>query len=147
MSPERTLPLTRAAVEAAVSQYWKVSTSKKAEEQQACYAENAMVFATTSKRLEPVRLVWLRRQREYLAGDAKMKVQLGNIDVEILDGDHAVAVYTIRLDAEEVAKPSADGQKRSEEHIQLARVTHIFQRGSQGALKIVHEHISVPNEM
>ncbi len=32
----------------------------------------------------------------------------------------------------------------SEEHLKNARVTHIFQRQSDGAVRIVHEHISVP---
>jgi ketosteroid isomerase-like protein len=147
MQPQETqAPLTKAEVEATVHAYWKASTGKRAEEQAAFYAENAVIFATSSKRLEPARLVLLRRQREYLAGATEMKVQLGNIDVELLSPYHAVAVYTIQLDAQQVSKPSASGQKEKEEHLQDARVTHVFCRDHDGTIRIVHEHISAPME-
>lgn len=136
-------PLTKVEIEAAVQAYWKASTGKRADEQAAFYAENAVIFATSSKRLEPVRLVLLRRQREYLAGATEMKVQIGNVDVELLGPDHAVAVYTIQFDAQQVSKPSASGQKEKEEHLQHARVTHVFCRDA-GGIRIVHEHISAP---
>ena len=143
---EAQAPLTKAEIESAVHAYWRASTGKKAEEQAAFYAEDANIFATSSKRLEPVRLVLLRRQREYLAGATEMKVQLGTVDVEMLGSGHAVAVYTIQLDAQQVSKPSASGQKEKEEHLQHARVTHVFCRDSDGKVKIVHEHISAPLE-
>jgi ketosteroid isomerase-like protein len=43
-----------------------------------------------------------------------------------------------------VAKLSASGHKDLEEHLENARVTHVFMRYEDGSLRIVHEHISSP---
>jgi ketosteroid isomerase-like protein len=136
--------LTRTEVEAAVRGYWDSSTRKAADEQAAWYDEHAIIFASSSKRPELAKIVLLRRKREYLSSGTEMQAQIGNIEVEILGPDHAIAAYTIELKAHHVAKPSASGQKVTEEHLQNARVTHVFVRGSDGKLRIIHEHISVP---
>lgn len=136
--------LTKAEVESAVRAYWRALSAKEAVQQQNCYADNATVFATNSKKLEPARLVLLRRQREYLTAATRTTIVIGAIDVELAGPKHAVAAYTIQLDAERVAKASSSGQPVSEEHLENARVTHVFHRESDGALRIIHEHISVP---
>jgi ketosteroid isomerase-like protein len=145
MQPEKINTLvSRHEVEAAVRDYWKASTGKAPEKQAEWFAENAVIFATSSRRLEPGRLVSQRRKREYLTGATEMQVLIGSIEVELLDANHAVAVYTIQLDAQQVVKPSASGQKAAEEHLPNARVTHVFRRGRAGNLEILHEHISEP---
>ncbi len=137
-------PVTPQEIEAAVRRYWKVSSGKKSAEQQSLYSEIASVFASGSRRLEPARLVLLRRRREYLESASVMTVDIGRIEVEVLDSATGIAAYTVSLHAEHVAKPAAFGEKDMEEHIDHARVTHVFQRGEDGQLKIVHEHISAP---
>jgi len=107
--------------------------------------ETASVFASTSKRLEPARLVLIRRQREYLAPGTRVAVEIGAIEIEMLCPDSAVAAYVMRLDAEQIATYTATGQKVSEEHLEHARVTHVFRRHEDGRVRIVHEHISVPD--
>jgi ketosteroid isomerase-like protein len=134
--------LTKAEIERAVNAYWNALSAKNAVEQQNFYDDQAGIFSTESKKLERARMVLLRRQREYLTAATKTQVQVGEIDVELIGSSHAVAAYTIQLDAQHVTRTSSDVD--SEEHLRNARVTHIFQRQTDGALRIVHEHISVP---
>jgi|SRR5580765_1777264 ketosteroid isomerase-like protein len=136
--------LTKAEVESAVRIYWSALAAKEAVRQQNCYADSATVFATNSKKLEPVRLVLLRRQREYLTAGTRTTVEIGAMEVGLIGPNHALAAYTIRLDAERVTRASSSGQPVSEEHLENARVTHLFHRENDGALRIIHEHISVP---
>jgi hypothetical protein len=55
--------LTKAEIESAVRAYWKTLAFKEAVQQQNFYADSATVFATNSKKLEPVRLVLRRHAR------------------------------------------------------------------------------------
>jgi len=131
-------------VEATVRAFWQSFAAKKSELWQSYYADIALVFGTASKRPEPARLIVLRRQREYLSSSTKMEIEVGHIDVEMLGPDCAVAGYILKMHAEQVAKLSASGHRDSEEHLENARVTHVFMRYDDGSLRIVHEHISSP---
>lgn len=136
--------LTKIEVESAVRAYWKALSAKDAVQQQNFYDDHAGIFATESGKLERARQVLLRRQREYLSAAAKTTVQVGEIEIELIGSSHALAAYTIRLDAKHVTRASSSGSSLGEEHLENARVTHVFERQSDGALRIVHEHISVP---
>jgi ketosteroid isomerase-like protein len=136
--------LTKAEIEAAVRAYWKALSAKDAVQQQNFYDDHAAIFGTDSKKLERARTVLLRRQREYLSATARTTVQIGEIDVELIGPTHAVAAYTIRLDAKDLTRTSPAGSQLAEEHLENARVTHLFQRQNDGMLRIIHEHISVP---
>lgn len=137
--------LTKADVESAVRGYWRALSAKEAVQQQNFYDDHAGIFATESSRLERARVVLLRRQREYLSAATRTAVQVGEIEVDLIGPHHAVAAYTIQLDAKHIARTLSSGSAVAEEHLENARVTHIFQRQSDGALRIVHEHISVPH--
>ena len=143
MCPDNSTPhLSQVEIESAVRKYWELFAAKKTEQWRGFYADAAMVFGTGSKRPEPARLVLLRREREYFAGATRLRVNVGKIDVELIGPDCAVAAYLLQLDAEQVAKASAAGHREQEEHLENARVTHVFQRNGDGTLRIVHEHIS-----
>ena len=114
--------------------FWELFAHKKTHEWQRFYADSAVVFGTGSTRPEPARLVVLRRQREYLASSARMTIDVGRIDVELLGRDCAIAAYLLHLHAEQIAKLSASGSKESEEHLQNARVTHVFHRHEDGGI-------------
>jgi ketosteroid isomerase-like protein len=145
MCPDNlTARLSQGEIESAVRRFWELFASKRTEQWQSFYADVALVFGTASKRPEPARLVVLRRQREYLSSAARMTIDVSRVEVELLGPDCAVAAYLLRLHAEQIAKLSADGHKDSEEHLDNARVTHVFHRQDDGDLKIVHEHISAP---
>lgn len=139
------LPLTKTEVESAVRSYWTISSSKQADRQQDCYAESAIIFTSSSRRAEPGRLVLVRRRREYMMGSGKMRVDVGHIDVEVIGTNAAVAVYTMQFEAQKTLAPGVAHMNASEEHLKDARVTHVFVRQSDGHLKIVHEHISIPD--
>jgi ketosteroid isomerase-like protein len=136
--------LSKGEVESAVRAYWKALSARDAVQQQNFYDDQAGIFATDSNKLERARPVLLRRQREYLSAATRTTVRIGEIDVELIGPTHAVAAYTIRLDAKHVTRTSSAGSSLAEEHLENARVTHVFHRQSDGALRIVHEHISVP---
>ncbi len=145
MCPDNSLAhLSTAEVESAVRKFWELFAAKKTDQWQTFYADIATVFGTGSRRPEPARLTVLRRQREYLSSGAVMRINVGKVDVEVIAPDCAVAAYLLQLHAEQIAKASATGHKEHEEHLENARVTHVFQRNGDGSLKIVHEHISAP---
>jgi ketosteroid isomerase-like protein len=145
MCPDNlTSRLSQGEIESAVRRFWELFASKRTEQWQTFYADVALVFGTASRRPEPARLVVLRRQREYFAGATQMDIQVSRVEVELLGPDCAVAAYLLQLHAEQVSKQSAAGHVASEEHLENARVTHVFQRQEDGCLKIVHEHISAP---
>lgn len=147
MTPERDLsgmfPLTTQEVEAAVQQYWSVCAAKDAEQQQAFYARSAMVFTSSSKRIERACIVSMQRQREYLAKSTKLRIRVADVQVSPLGDNAAVAFYTLQLHAQQIPIEGTMNQRR-DEHLAGARVTHVFERDGSGELKIVHEHISMP---
>jgi hypothetical protein len=63
-----------------------------------------------------------------------MTIDVGRIDVELLGRDCAIAAYLLHLHAEHIAKLSAAGSKESEEHLENARVTHVFHAMKMAAL-------------
>ncbi len=137
------VPVTKQEVEIAVRQYWSVSAAKNADRQRDSYCDDAYVFTSSSKRLEMARLVSMRRGREYLASSTKLRVELATIEVALLGPDAAVSAYTLQFHAEQLPT-TGTGAKSPEEHLQNARMTQVFQRTPEGALRIVHEHVSVP---
>lgn len=136
--------IAKTEVVRAIHHYWGVFASKAREDLRKLYAENASVFGSSSKRLEPVRLAWVRREREYMASPAKMKVQISNIEVEPIGDEAALAAYNMSFEASQKSIVSATAGQTGHEHIANARVTHLFIRNSDGSLKIMHEHISAP---
>jgi ketosteroid isomerase-like protein len=139
-------PISKMDVEIAIRNYWIVLMSKQAEQHRECFTDNAFIFASTSRRLEPGQLVLLRREREYMAEATTINVNVGRVEVELLGEDAAVAAYTMRFDVEQ-KKPAGVASKRMpEEHLTSARVTHVFTRMPDGGLRIIHEHISVPDD-
>jgi len=136
-------PLTTQEVEAAVQQYWSACAAKDAEQQQAFYNRCAMVFTSSSKRIERGCIVSMQRQRQYLAKSTKLRIRVADVEVLPLGDNAAVALYTLQLHAQHIPMEGTVNQLR-EEHLAGARVTHVFERDGSGKLKIVHEHISMP---
>ena len=138
--------LSEIEVESTIRAFWQSFAAKKSELWQSFYADIALVFGTASKRAEPARLIVLRRQREYMASSTRMQVDVSNIDVEMLGPNCAVAGYILKMHAEQVSKMSASGNRELEEHLENARVTHVFMRYEDGSIRIVHEHVSSPSD-
>ncbi len=146
MTPDPTASiLTRAEVEAFLNKHWNNFASKRLRAHEDSFAPNSFIFSSSSKRVEPGRLMLLRRQREYMNDSTRITVQLSNLEVEFMGPDAAVAAYNLQFDAEKrVVADAAAGQKTSEEHLLHGRVTHVIIRDADGSLKILHEHISRP---
>ncbi|HWZ45623.1 MAG TPA: nuclear transport factor 2 family protein [Candidatus Saccharimonadales bacterium] len=136
--------INRAEVEAAIHHYWEAFAAKAREEMRGLYAENASIFGSTSKRLEPARLTWVRRDREYMSSPARMKVGVSNIEVESVGSDAALAAYNMSFEARHKNIISGAIGQTGYEQLTNARVTQLFVRHSDGSLKIMHEHISAP---
>ncbi|MBZ5521937.1 MAG: hypothetical protein LAP21_06820 [Acidobacteriia bacterium] len=52
----------------------------------------------------------------------------------------------MQFDAEQKEVAAAGSNRTAEEHLSNARVTQVFARHPDGNLRIVHEHISLPDE-
>ncbi|MGH9522958.1 MAG: nuclear transport factor 2 family protein [Terriglobales bacterium] len=132
--------MTAEQVRDEVRRYWGAFSSKSAENVDGFYLPEAVVFGSSSARAEPGRLAATRRKREYFHSESHISVQLGAIEVQMLGEEAAVASYTFRFHASNVA--GALG-RTVEEKIEHGRVTQVFVSGGDGRLAIVNEHISV----
>lgn len=133
--------LTPEEIRTEIARFWNVFTSKAPDLLEEFYASDATVFASNAIRTEPGRLAVTRRRREYFDKQTSVRVQLGSVDVQLLSDDSAVASYTFRFDASRVAGGLG---KSSDEHLEHARATQVFQKDGDGRLRIVHEHLSAP---
>ena len=126
-------------VSQAVRDFWKAFANSAGTELSAFYAPDASVFGVEGPRSELVRLALARRQREYFDRHARLNVELGMIDVRLLNEYTAVATYTFTFRASNVSGASGKTQDR---HIEHGRATQLFQMESGGKPVIVHEHLS-----
>ena len=131
--------LTTEEVKAEVTRFWNVFTSKAPERLEEFYAPDATVFASSTVRAEPGRLAVARRRREYFHAQTSVHVNVGLVEVQMVADNIAVVSYTFKFHASKVV--SALG-KMNDEDIQNGRATQIFVQDAEGALKIVHEHLS-----
>lgn len=133
--------ITSEQVKGAVRRFWDVFTSKSAEALAELYAHESSVFGSQSTRSEPGRLAAARRNREYFHSHSVLKASTGDIEVMLLGDGAAVASYTFKFHATKVASILG---KAAEENIERGRATQVFALDPGGALRIVHEHLSVP---
>ena len=126
-------------VRAEVVRFWNVFTAKSSELLEEFYAPDATVFPSFGNRAEPGRLTVARRRREYFNKQASVRVQLGPIDVQLLDDLGAVASYTFKFHGLGIVSGS---HKDAEETIENGRATQVFCLDSEGRLRILHEHLS-----
>lgn len=126
-------------VRAEVTRFWNVFTAKASELLEEFYAPDATVFASVGNRAEPGRLTVARRRREYFTKQTSVKIQLGPIDVQLIDDMGAVATYTFRFHGLGIV---AGSNRDAEETIDNGRATQIFVLDNEGRLRILHEHLS-----
>jgi ketosteroid isomerase-like protein len=127
-------------VRAEVSRYWTAFCSKSREALEDFYAHESTVFPTSSTRPEPGRLTAARRDREYFGPRTTVKVSTGHIEVVLLGDEAAIASYTFQLSASNVANSTL---QNGTEDIKFGRATQVFAIDPEGALRIIHEHLSV----
>lgn len=100
------------------------------------YAPDALVFTGRAKRPEPAPLAAARRQRQ-ISAVSDSSVEVADMDVQIVS-NVAVASYTYQYHSAMTGSDGARVQKKT----MFGRATQIFKIGDNGALQIVHEHLS-----
>ena len=125
-------------VQTQVRTFWDLFTSKDKNGFERLYAPTATVFAADARRSEPARLMLVRRGRELFGPQSLVKARLGTITVQVLAPDLASACYSFYF---AVTRTLPNGNRVHTE-VPYGRATHVFHRGEDGALTIIHEHMS-----
>src|SRR5882672_8570036 len=102
-------PGTRTEVESFVRKYWDIFAAKQVRAHESSFTSDSFIFSSSSKRIEPGRLVLIRRQREYMNDATKLTIHVSNMQVETMGTDVAVAAYNIQFDAEKRVVKDAAG--------------------------------------
>jgi len=121
-----------------VHRFWAILSGNLADKLEEMYSPTAIVFTGKAKRSESAKLMAARRSRK-LPGPALASVaEVGSMDIQIVGNDVAIAAYTYSFNTQKIL---VNGSKVQINTL-LGRATQIFQRGEDGALRIVHEHLS-----
>jgi ketosteroid isomerase-like protein len=125
-----------------VRRLWSAFGAKDSRTLQRFYAAGATVFNSSSSRQELGAVSAARRNREYFQAQTTIRVRIGDIHVDLIGehGDVAVASYVFQFHARNMVTASGV----VDEDIQLGRATHVFTRGEDGGLQVLHEHLSQP---
>jgi ketosteroid isomerase-like protein len=113
-------------------------SGKLADKLEEMYSPSAIVFTGKAKGSESAKLMAVRRSRHLPGAALSSRAEIGSVDVQIVGQDVAVAAYTSSFNTQEIL---ANGGK-VQINTPFGRATQIFQRGEDGALRIVHEHLS-----
>jgi ketosteroid isomerase-like protein len=133
--------VTAEQVQAAVRHFWDIWMAKSADALVDAYATNGMTFRVGSVSIEPGFMGIAQRSREYFHEACIMHMELGPIEVILLNDTTALAVYTFQFHALNRAVVNSRENLR-EESIPSGRATQIFRRSPDGKLRILHEHMS-----
>jgi len=123
-----------------VRRFWNVFCNKAKDDYQKFYFPNATVYAPdTLGSADTARLMLPLKVRELLAPASSATAKLNAIEVQILSPEVAVASYGLH----HVVVRTRPSGKRIRIEMPWALMTQVFQRDEDGALRIVHEHLSV----
>ena len=123
-------------VRAEIGRFWLILSGKSSDKLEDLYSPDGIVFTGKAKRPEPAMLAIARRARRAPASTATT-AEIGTLELEIA-GDVAIASYTYKYQEERMS----DDGGRSQRNTLYGRATQVFQACSNGAVKIVHEHLS-----
>lgn len=121
-----------------VQDFWDAFTGQSKSRFQELYSPTASCFAADGRRSEPARLMWVRREREFFSPKSSVGAKLGVMNVQVLGPSLAVASYPFHFS---IVRTLANGG-RVEVDVPFCRATQVFQRGENGKLLIIHEHLS-----
>jgi ketosteroid isomerase-like protein len=140
--------MTVEQVQQEVRRFWKAFSANDARTLADFYSSHATVFNSSGELPEdgPTSAA-----RCYFEFDFSLAVEVSDIQVQILGADAgtAVASYTLRLRRDFASSLSGHGAHQAEDDaeealIEHGRVTQVFARNADGAINIVHEHLSLP---
>lgn len=121
-----------------VLEFWDAFSHQSKNRFQELYSPTASCFAADGRRSEPARLMWVRREREFFGPKSSVGAKLGVVNVQVLGPSLAVASYAFHFS---IVRILANGS-RVEVEVPFGRATQVFQRGENGKLLIIHEHLS-----
>jgi ketosteroid isomerase-like protein len=121
-----------------VQKFWDAFTSRSKSRFEELYSPTASCFAADGRRAEPARLMWVRREREFFGPKSSVGARLGMISVQLLGPNMAVASYGFQFS---MIRMLANGS-RVQIEVPFSRATQVFQRGDDGRILIIHEHLS-----
>ncbi|MGC2697641.1 MAG: nuclear transport factor 2 family protein [Candidatus Angelobacter sp.] len=130
--------ISPAQIKTEVKKFWDSFTSKSKNGFQELYSPTATVFSADGRRSEPGRLMWVRREREFFGPKSSVGAKVGEIVVQILSSNLAVAAYPFHFS---VIRALPNGS-RVQVEVPFGRATQVFQRDENGACRIIHEHLS-----
>jgi ketosteroid isomerase-like protein len=131
-------PIAPAQIRADIKKFWDAFTGKSASGFQQLYSPTAVVFSVDGRRAEPGRLMLVRREREFFGPKSSVGARVGEIVVQVLGPNLAVATYPFHF---LVVRSLANG-KRVQVDVPFGRATQVFQRDEKGICRIIHEHLS-----
>jgi ketosteroid isomerase-like protein len=131
-------PISPDEIRSEVQKFWEFFSRKSKSRFEEMYFPAATVFSADSRRIEPARLMLIRRARELFGPVSLVAAKLGAIDVQFAGPDLAVASYPFHFS---ITRTFATG-KRVQVDMPFVRATQVFQRDEKGVLRILHEHMS-----
>jgi ketosteroid isomerase-like protein len=132
------MDISSTQIKGEVKKFWDNFTSKSKNGFQDLYSPTATVFSVDGRRSEPGRLMWVRREREFFGPQASVGAKLGEIVVQVLGPNLAVASYAFHFS---VIRILPNGS-RVQVELPFGRATQVFQQDEHGVCRIIHEHLS-----
>src|SRR5215467_14974738 len=80
-----------------VQEFWEAFTGQARDSFQESYSPTASCFAADGRRSEPARLMWVRREREFFGPRSSVAARLGDVRVQVLGPNLAVASYAFHF--------------------------------------------------
>jgi hypothetical protein len=131
--------LTEEDIKLEMQRYWDAYIGKQGHLIRDFYSPRSSVFSTTTGRWEPGMLAVTRREREFYGKETTVNGVLNITDVMILGTDVAVVSFNFEF---YVKRPARPGVTEMDLQVPQGRGTMVFERESDGKLRIVHEHLS-----
>jgi ketosteroid isomerase-like protein len=125
-------------VRAEIRKFWQIMCGKSAERLDNLYSPSAVVLTGKARKPEEANVVLARRARQISSPNSGSSADLGPVEVQITEPGIAIASYTYKFHH---TRPGDSGSLEKR-HTMHGRATQIFQVDAQGALRIVHEHLS-----
>ena len=128
-------------IESAVRRYRQVLMQKTPGEMAKFYTYDALVFNPFSQRTESGRVSAARKEREYFTPQTTFQAEvIGPIEVQLLSGSIAVAMYSFRWHATNMEEKVLE--KHFNKSVREGRATQVFVLSEEGHLCIASEHLS-----
>jgi len=125
-------------VRAQIGEFWKIMCGKSTGRLEELYSSAALLLTGKARKPETASMALARRVRQIAAPGAHAEAEVGWVEVDVPAPKLAIASYTYKFHHTR----SGEGGGLQQRHTLFGRATQIFQLDENGALRIVHEHLS-----